>query len=179
MFNIKQLFLIIILVSLSTASLANDVNKFAFITNNYTTQDNSPYQIDLNLSSEVQAAINSGVAISIISDYASTKHFIFWHHYKKIQSIKFQLRRHAISNRYMVMHPEQKNLKVFRSITEAMQYISSSSLHILQSLQQETDKIALRIHLNKFDLPGSLRPKAFLSSDWTHNTGWKIWKKSI
>ena len=179
MIKTKQIVLIIALICLSLFSSANENSKFNFIAKNSNNQSKTLHQIDLSLSSEVQDALNHGVEISIISRYASIKKMIFWHRYKKIKHIKFQLRRHALSNRYMVTHAQQQNPKVFRSVTEAMQYIGNFSLHTLETLQQESDRIALRIHLNKFDLPGSIRPKSFLSNDWTHNTGWKIWNKSI
>ena len=178
MLNIKQILLIITLLCLSVISVANEISKFAFITEDEPNQQ-SLHQIDLSLSSEVQEAINSGIEISIIGNYAEVESFIFWDHYKKLQNIKFQLRRHAISNRYMVTHSLLRTPKVFRSITEAMQYISFFSFNLLETMQQDSEKIALRIYLNKFDLPGSLRPKSFISSDWTHNTGWKVWKKPI
>lgn len=179
MFNTKQILLIVILACLSVVSLANENRKFRFISDQGAKQQDTLQQISLRLSPEVQEAINSGIEVSIISHYAKARKILFWHHYKKLQSVKFQLRRHTLSNRYMVIHPELRTPKVFRSITEAMQYISFFSINLLESLQQDSDKVAVRIHLNKFDLPGSLRPKSFLSSDWTHNTGWKIWTKSI
>jgi hypothetical protein len=135
----------------------------------------SAENIGLELSSEVQDAIQNGVSIMFLCQYAERKTFWFLSRSANIKQHHFSLKRHALSNQYIVKRNDLNALKLFRSLDEATRYIAAQSVLQLEFYHDSDTLNSMRLSLNKFDLPAPMRLKAFLSSAWDVDTGWVLW----
>jgi len=129
----------------------------------------------ITLSEESQQAINNGVSLTFVCEFAMQKKYAFltWNtaHHKH----QFRVSRHALSNRYLVRTDNLQKPKIFVSLAQTMTYISSSSMHLFRNYIAKQSKYKMRLSLSKYELPGPMRLNAFISSDWNLNTGWIAW----
>ena len=135
----------------------------------------SAENISLKLSNEVQDAILNGVTIMFRCQYAERKTFWFLSRSANIKQHHFSLKRHALSNQYIVKRSDLDALNMFRSLDEATRYIAAQSVLLLEFYHDSDTLNSMRLSLNKFDLPAPLRLNAFLSRAWDLDTGWVIW----
>ena len=135
----------------------------------------SAENINLKLSNEVQGAIQNGVTIMFRCQYAERKTFWFLSRSANIKQHHFSLKRHALSNQYIVKRIDLDALKLFRSLDEATRYIAAQSVLLLEFYHDSDTLNSMRLSLNKFDLPAPMRLNAFLSSAWAVDTGWLLW----
>ena len=135
----------------------------------------SAANISLKLSSEVQDAIQNGVTIMFRCQYAERKAFWFLSRSANIKEHDFSLKRHALSNQYLVKRKDLDALNMFRSLDEATRYIAAQSVLLLEFYHDSDTHYSMRLSLNKFDLPAPMRLNAFLSSAWNLDTGWVVW----
>ena len=136
---------------------------------------NSAENISLKLSNEVQGAIQNGVTIMFRCQYAERKTFWFLSRSANIKQHDFSLKRHALSNQYIVKRSDLDALNMFRSLDEATRYIAAQSVLLLEFYHDSDTLNSMRLTLNKFDLPAPMRLNAFLSRAWNVDTGWVIW----
>lgn len=131
--------------------------------------------LELTLSERARAALDSGVSLEILSRLASYKTVLFFGIRSASKQSRFVLQRHALSNRYLVKTGENITPKLFSSANEAMEYIANISMIQLDSFRYQHSKTAIRVNLNKFDLPSPMRLDAFISQGWKNDTGWVVW----
>ena len=136
---------------------------------------NSAAKFSLKLSSEVQDAIQNGVTIMFDCQYAERKTFWFLSRSKNNKQHHFSLKRHALSNQYIVKRRDLDALNMFRSAEEATRYIAAQSVLLLELYQDSDNLNSVRLSLNKFNLPAPMRLNAFLSRAWNSDTGWVTW----
>jgi hypothetical protein len=144
--------------------------------------DSSGLKIDL--SDDIQAAIDSGVTLTFENQYAHAKHFTLFDWHTEFAAHEFVVTRHTLSNRYLVYESNKVEPRIFSSTRETMTYISGASLsffstHIAEHQAQQTHLPTthkMRLRLSKTKLPGPMRLTAFIASDWDLDSGWKSWQ---
>jgi hypothetical protein len=132
--------------------------------------------LELTLSERAQLALDNGVSLQILSRLAAFHSTIGFSFRTSPQQTKFVLQRHALSNRYLVKSGENITPRLFASVEDAMNYIASTAMIQLESFRHKHAQTAIRVHLNKFDLPSPMRLDAFLTNGWKNDTGWTVWE---
>lgn len=129
----------------------------------------------ITLSEESQQAINNGVPLTFLCEFAMQKKlgFITWNSEKYVH--RFMVSRHALSNRYLVRLNNALKPKIFVTIGQTMKYISRTSEQLFGNYAARQSEYKMRLRLSKYELPGPIRLSAFMSSDWNLNTGWITW----
>ncbi len=140
------------------------------------TQYQSNNELNLNLSEEVREAINHGVRLTFICEFAQHRTWLFlaWQDIQKEH--RFVVSYHALSSRYLVQQDSEQSAALFRSLDNAMDFITSRSLSLLDSYSDTQHSYSLRVSLSKYELPGPMRLNAFISSDWNLDTDWISWQ---
>ena len=129
-------------------------------------------KLQINLSNEVQMAINNGVKLVFDCDYA--KHQLIWliSRHKQYRHHQFELQRHSLSNSYVVRRDSLETQRIFRSIPEATTYISTQAALLFEFYHGQEKSISVRVSLNKYALPGPMRLGAYLTQAWDLDSGW-------
>lgn len=130
----------------------------------------------LSLSSKAYEAINQGVPIDIILNYAQPKHYFWGIQYKNLDTTIFTLSRHSLSGNYVLKNQTTFRNTQFQTVDDALKQISLFQLKRINN--QNTDEIAIRIYLDLFRLPPQIRANAFFSGRWRHDSDWTIWRVS-
>ncbi len=159
------------LLALCLLSLINSELVFAQIAAPLDTTKN----IKIKLSDEIHQAINSGVGLSFTCQVAMRESFWLFAISRKQKDHHFSLTRHALSNRYLVKQDKLDTPHIFRTISEATNYITFQSETLLEFYSDEQNPFSIRVFLNKFNLPGPMRLNAFISESWNLDTGWILW----
>lgn len=131
--------------------------------------------IDITLSREAREAVDAGVVLTFDCEFALRE---FWWLFSRENNTKlhrFTLTRHTLSNRYIVQMSEADTPHIFRSISEATNYIAAQARLLLESYSSEQNPYSMRISLNTFELPTPMRLKAFIADAWNLDTGWILW----
>ena len=138
-------------------------------------------KINLSLSEQAELAVENGVPLVVLTEFALIKDGILWDktliEYKNGQ----QLRYHSLSDRYVVEDLEFEEIDTYGSVTEALQSMGvfrSVVLALPESLEvnatQYTLSVRSRLDINK--LPAALRPLAFFSPSWRLASDWTSWQ---
>ncbi|NND00772.1 MAG: DUF4390 domain-containing protein [Gammaproteobacteria bacterium] len=141
-------------------------------------QDISSETLVIKLSSEAQDAVNNGVPLFFKCDFAVRRSYWFFSVSRSLKNHQFLLMRHAISNRYIVKRDSLDTPHIFRTITEATNYIAAQAVILLEFYDNAENRYSMRLSLNIFELPGPMRLNAFISSDWELDTGWMSWNSA-
>ncbi|MFT4634498.1 MAG: hypothetical protein ACI854_000421 [Arenicella sp.] len=144
--------------------------------------DNNGLKIEL--SEDVQAAIDSGVSLTFENQYALARHFLIFTWHTKIEQHEFVVTRHTLSNRYLVHQSNKVAPRIFSSTRETMTFISQTALgyfskYISKHQTQHANSLSehkMRLRLSKTKLPGPMRLTAFIASDWDLDSGWTSWQ---
>ena len=131
-------------------------------------------QLELSLSDQAIDAIDHGVPISIVIEYARPKQGPLGMSHQILARSVYQIQRHSLSNRYLLRMPTDKALSIFASIENALTYLGRSITQPI-TIRQPLDKIAVRMYLDVYRLPAPLRFKAFFSQQWQHDSAWSVW----
>jgi len=126
----------------------------------------------------VERAINNGVELTFICEFATIKQFLFVKWPDQLKSHHFLVKHHALSNSYLVSDETDRAPKIFRSTTDSMSYIASEALKLFARYQSGESPYQMRLQLSKYDLPAPMRLNAFVANDWDLNTGWKKWQSA-
>ncbi len=140
--------------------------------------DNNGLKIEL--SEDIQAAIDSGVSLTFVSEFARIENFFFIHWQSDAIRRDFVVSRHTLSNRYLVHESDILEPHIFSSTRETMTYICETTLARFSKYQtvqsDSTNKHKMRLRLSKTKLPGPMRLNAFIANDWDLNSGWTSWQ---
>lgn len=140
------------------------------------TQDKPNSELQLNLSDEVIDAVNRGVSLTFVSEYAQRQSWFFLSWQSVAKEHRFVVIHHALSNRYLVRRDAIERPAIFRSLGGAMDFITTRSVAMLDSYSDSKHPYNLRISLSKYKLPAPMRLIAFTSRDWDLDTGWISWQ---
>ena len=135
-------------------------------------------KLNIQLSAPLREALDKGVSLHFDSHFGIKKSVWLFSYVEKQRTHQFILKRHALSNRYIVRRLDLEAPRIFRSIGEAVNYIAAQALILLESYDDLHNTHSMRLTLNRFDLPGPMRLNAFASSDWDIDTGWITWKSA-
>ena len=143
-------------------------------TKNNTLQLLSRFQ--LSLSSTAYEAIDHGVPIDIVIEYAKPLDRLWGTQYKELDKSLFRLTRHTLSNNYLLENISAVETNQFITIDEALKHIATFQIN--QIRLNDSQQIAIRIYLDIFKLPAQIRASAFFSGRWKHDSDWTIWDVS-
>ncbi|RBP48830.1 DUF4390 domain-containing protein [Arenicella xantha] len=133
-------------------------------------------ELTIALSAEVARAVDNGVPLTFISEYAVVTQILFFKIPRHIQSHQFVVTHHALSNRYLVSDGSDLAPNIFSSLTSTMDYVASSAMGLFNHYHSPETPYRMRLRLSKVDLPGPMRLSAFITEDWDINSGWKKWQ---
>lgn len=132
--------------------------------------------LNIEFSEAVRDAINNGVTVTLNCQLAVLDSWLFFTIARDKKNHHFIISRHALSNNYIVKKDNLDRSHIFRSIEQAVDFISTESLSLLRSYSETDKHHQMIVLINKYELPGPMRLKAFVSSDWNLNTGWVAWE---
>lgn len=156
------------LSSLVVATLL--VVAYAFTGDTVNTTNQELARIDL--SAEAEEAIDNGVRLVFDARYATSASLVIFSRYRTKHQHQFFVQRHSLSNRYIVRRDNLEIPRIFRSIQQAMRYISQQALILLEFYNDGEETVYMRLALDKYALPGPMRLNAFIASAWDIDTGW-------
>ena len=135
-------------------------------------------EIDLILSDPVEEAVNNGIPVTIVKQFAVPRAQLIIKRRRVKAEQRYELRRHALSDRYIVTENGSETVKTYPSVTDALRAIGSASVITLQLQEEEyrdPPQIGIRVYLDIYALPTALRLRAFISRNWRHSSGWTLW----
>jgi len=135
------------------------------------------YSANIILSEDVQNALDNGVTLSFVASTAERKRWLLFSWASVIQTHKFELSRHALSNNYLLRSPTRPTPKSFAATRMALEQLSrETQLFFSQSVEaSDADSIEWthRLQLDIYSLPTPMRLDAFLSGAWNLDSGWQ------
>lgn len=131
-------------------------------------------ELDLSLSDAAEKALAHGVPLIVVHEVALTRNGWFWNRVQQQTSERHRLRYHALSGRYVV-DSDDAVLDTFRTITDALEYINSTSATFDVSEHIADYMVAVRSRIDINALPAPLRPTALFSPQWQLSSDWSQW----
>jgi len=142
--------------------------------------DYNRYGLKIELSDDVQLAIDSGISLTFEHQISRTDNLFFVRWRSLLVQHDFVITRHTLSNRYLVHESNKLEPRIFTSTRESMAYISEASLARFSEYNSKQNRPSsihkMRLRLSKTKLPGPIRLTAFIANDWDLNSGWKLWQ---
>lgn len=139
-------------------------------------QSSAPYDdFNLSLSSEIKDAVDNGVSLTFICSFAMVQRFLFVTWPRKTKQHRFVVSYHGLSNRYVVRQDNLLTPHLFRSITQANDFMVEQSLRLFNTYISQNYDYQMRMSLSKYELPGPMRLNAFITKAWDLDTGWIKW----
>lgn len=132
-------------------------------------------EINITLSEEALNAIDNGVSLTFVSEFAvpKTMAFLRWNTNKKTH--RFVVSKHALSDRYHLHKDDSPTPIIFRSSSVGVSQISKLIKKQFIEYSESSPNLELRVYLSKTELPAPLRMAAFASSQWDFDSGWGPW----
>lgn len=132
----------------------------------------------IELSPETLNAVDSGVSLTFICDFAILKPWLFMQWPEQKREHRFVISKHALSDRYLVHQDNKPTPSTFRSSSQGVAFISKTITNLFRNYALEKPETQLRIHLSKYDLPAPIRLSAFTSNKWSFDSGWALWQSA-
>jgi hypothetical protein len=135
-------------------------------------------EMDLMLSDPVEEAVNNGIPVTIVKQYAVPRSRLVIKRRRVKTEQTYELRKHALSDRYVVKNIGSEAVKTYPSVTTAIRAIGAASVVNLKLRKDEYSdppQVGVRVYLDIYALPTALRMRAFISRSWRHSSGWTIW----
>lgn len=138
-------------------------------------------RIALRLSSEARAALESGLPLTIRLEIEVLTWRRLWVDTEAARLTQlYELRYHALTQRYMVRNLNSGAQSGFGSLAAALVYLGRiEELPIIDRALLENDRrydIRIRALLDTEQLPGPLRLIAFWRRDWSLGSDWYRWQ---
>jgi len=138
-------------------------------------------ELDLALTEETEAAVNQGVPLVILTEFAVVEAGMLWDRRIVQHKARSRLRYHTLSGRYIVDNPRTQDMETFRSLREALDRIGTLRAIVLDwpdttRTIKRRPEIVVRSRLDIDALPAPLRPMAYLSSSWQLGSDWTRWR---
>jgi hypothetical protein len=135
-------------------------------------------EMELVLSDQVEEAVNNGIPVTIVKEFAVPRSRLVLKRRRVKLEQAYELRRHALSDRYLVSENGSDSVKTYPSVNDALRAIGSASVVTIQLEADEyrdPPQVTIRVYLDIYALPTALRLRAFISRNWRHNSGWTVW----
>ena len=130
----------------------------------------------IELSPSVLQAIDSGVSLTFVCEYATISRWVLMNWPTHYKTHRFVISKHALADRYLVHRDDRATPLIFRSSSQGVAYISKSAQNLFSAYVQEKPELELRVSLSKYELPAPIRLTAFTSNQWNFNSGWGAWQ---
>ena len=153
----------------SSAVIAHAVATASF---GISPQDN---EISITLSEEALSAIDNGVSLTFISEFAVPKQWGFLNWKTQKETHRFVISKHALSDRYHLYENGSPTPKIFRSSSMSVIQVAKVIKRHFIDYSEGKPSLVLRVYLSKTELPAPLRMTAFASSQWDYDSGWGQW----
>jgi len=137
--------------------------------------------LDMSLSARSEEALNKGIPLDIIIDLALVEHRRFlWDRVVTDRTLHRRIQYHALSAQYLVSSADigADEFARFPTAQAALTYAGAlNELEIPLAKKKDIDPklqywLKLRVQLDIETLPSPLRPLAYVTPAWHHNTGW-------
>ena len=143
--------------------------------------------LNMTLNAKPEEALNKGIPLDVVIDIALVEHRRFlWDRVVTDQTLRRHVQYHALSGQYLVSGGDlgDDDFVRFSTSQAALTYIGA--IHNLElplaSKKNISDtlrySLRLRVHLDIGSLPTPLRPLAYATPSWHHNSGWTTWPVS-
>ncbi|GHA20071.1 hypothetical protein GCM10008090_32400 [Arenicella chitinivorans] len=165
---IKALGMLLCLLPLALWSLPSDGKSIQYVDG----------QLVINLSEEVTSALNNGVPLTFVCEYATLTQVLFIRWPRKTYRHSFEITHHVLSNRYLVSDGSELAPKIFSSTDDTMEYVASQALSFFDFYNSSETRYHMRLRLSIMDLPGPMRLSAYMTKAWDINTGWETWQSA-
>lgn len=140
-------------------------------------------QLDLELSDEVEEAVNKGIPITIVIDLRlyRVRHALIWDAEIASWEFPYQLQYHALTRQYLVKYPHSERVESYSTINEALQAMAdfrfeSEVIGATLPKSKRGYKLAMRVALDLDALPAPLRVMATISPSWRLKSPWYEWR---
>ncbi len=130
----------------------------------------------IELSESTLAAIDSGISLTFVCDYAVVNSWLFLNWPKQRKQHEFVISKHALSDRYLVHQDGQATPMIFRSTSQGVAFISKTIQNLFRDYAASQPDTQLRVSLSKYELPAPMRLTAFISEQWDFDSGWGRWQ---
>jgi len=130
--------------------------------------------LDLSLTDAAEQALAHGVPLIVVHEIALQKNGWLWNRVQKRVSERHRLRYHALSGRYVVEN-DAAAMDTFRTVTDALDYINSTSTTFSMPALGPAYTVAVRSRIDVNALPAPLRPTALFSPQWQLSSDWSQW----
>lgn len=137
--------------------------------------ENTIENFDLTLSDAAQQAVDNGVALTFLCEFAYLKTVVFVPWVTERKQHRFVLTHHELSDRYIVRQDNLQTPYLFRSLAHAVDFMTEQAVELFDRYSDPENQHHMRISLSKFDLPGPMRLNAFISNEWDLDSGWIKW----
>lgn len=144
-------------------------------------------QLDLTLSAKAEEALSKGIPLEVVMDFSLILHrSLLWDKEIADWSLRRRLQFHALSSQYIVsgLDPDAYEVESFASLQDALAYLGNlNSWTFPLTKKKKIDSgskysLKARIFLDIESLPSPLRPVAYTTPSWHHNSGWTQWTVS-
>lgn len=130
--------------------------------------------LDLSLTDGAERALAHGVPLIVVHEVVLKKNGWLWNRVQQQSSERHRLRYHALSGRYIV-DSDNAILDTFRTVTDALEFINSTSATFDIPARGPAYTIAVRSRIDINALPAPLRPTALFSPQWQLSSDWSQW----
>lgn len=137
--------------------------------------------LDMTLSARTEEALSKGIPLDVLIDLALIEHRRFlWNRVVTDRTLHRRIQYHALSGQYLVSSADidADEFARFSTSQAALVYAGTlNDLDILLPKKKDIDPrrqylLKLRVQLDIETLPSPLRPLAYVTPAWHHNTGW-------
>lgn len=137
-------------------------------------------RLELDLSAEAETAVNKGVPIVLLVRLVLYRHRpVIWDRKLSEWSIRYRLRFHGLSGRYIVDNDFEAGIESFISIQKSLRFIGNLGPWELELTEgqdsEDRFRLAVRTSLDIESLPAPLRPLAYTSGAWRLDSKWTQW----
>lgn len=130
----------------------------------------------IELSPHTLEAIDSGISLTFICDFAIIRRWLFMNWPEQSNQHRFVISKHALSDRYLVHIDDKATPHIFRSSSQGVAFIGKSAQNLFYEYANKKPKTELRISLSKYELPAPIRLSAYTSKQWNFDSGWAAWQ---
>lgn len=137
--------------------------------------------LDMALSARTEEALNKGIPLDVVIDFALVEHRRFiWDRVVTDRTLHRRIQYHALSGQYLVSSADMDVDEFARFPTAQAALAYTGALNQLEIPLPKKKGInpklpywlKLRVQLDIATLPSPLRPLAYVTPSWHHNTGW-------
>ena len=137
--------------------------------------------LDMSFSSRAEEALNKGIPLDVLIDLALVEHRRFlWDRVVTDRTLHRRIQYHALSGQYLVSSADigADEFARFPTAQAALAYAGAlNELDIPLPKKKDINPnlhywLKLRVQLDIEALPSPMRPLAYVTPSWHHNTGW-------